>query len=233
MYIFAEPMTENQVEAIQSRNERKNEQLTKQLLGIDDYYEDEDDVDPDEDDAAAWSRLRATVSKEISKQQQTDGSHSSLARDTDQFDEELSFEQRLLRMQITAEELKARVEKAKSDAATKQADNEELADLPGIVDARRSEREFTSVLASLYQLESSANALWGEIVEEQGDESQLLFFINHTLDLIKVQIEQVGEHTVDPVVASEGSRIVANHIKDNSLSFLSRRSSAQTLESLQ
>ncbi|KAF2095236.1 Pet127-domain-containing protein [Rhizodiscina lignyota] len=59
MYIFAEPMEETEADAIQSRNKRKNEKLTKHLLGLENGEEEEEDMDPDDVDEIAWQKLRA------------------------------------------------------------------------------------------------------------------------------------------------------------------------------
>lgn len=213
MYIFAEPMTEKEADDIQRRNKRKNEKLTKQLLGLSEHESEEDDIDQDEDDAAAWSKLRNKVDQQISGQE-ADESRSRGVIDAEENDDELSFERRLLRMQISAEELNKRVERAKNAAAAEEhrraaegsgSDDWGLSELPGEAGVRPSEAEFVAVSSSLYQLERRVAGIAGEIEAEQGDNSKLLFYVNHTRNLIKAQVEHIAEHASHLVVNVEGS----------------------------
>lgn len=66
MYIFAEPMTDEEADAIQNKNAAKVEKKTRRLLGLDEESaKNEDDEPPEEEGLEAWQEAQNKVEIEL------------------------------------------------------------------------------------------------------------------------------------------------------------------------
>lgn len=61
MYVFAEPVSEEQVTQIQNRNSEKIEEFENRILGLHQSKENSDDESTDKTDRSEWDDLRANV----------------------------------------------------------------------------------------------------------------------------------------------------------------------------
>ena len=61
MYVFAEPVTEEQVTQIQNRNSEKIEEFENRILGLHQSKENSDEESTDKTDRSEWDDLRANV----------------------------------------------------------------------------------------------------------------------------------------------------------------------------
>ena len=68
MYIFAEPVTEEQVQALQSRNDAKIEEFERDILGLNRPSSESDEVEKEDDN---WADIQANVQEAMDKDERS------------------------------------------------------------------------------------------------------------------------------------------------------------------
>lgn len=182
LYVYVEPLTEDEANAIQDKNKEKNKKITRSLL----YPDANDDVEPEAEDADAWAELRDKVESDI-RQHQTSGGASvtdSVDESEQSEDEEqFSFEHRLLRLQVSAEKIKS----------TTQTSLQSLEDANASPKTKTTMRNhIRAAVADLLQVRLKMSTLASRIKDEQGEDSKLMFFVKHIEDTLDKQILEVA-----------------------------------------
>lgn len=186
MYIFIEPMSDEEIEAVQSRNEQKSKDIMAEL---------QKRPLADEEEEAEWKDLRAKVNAEISKDHPgyLDETNLDEIEEYEDDDKKPGFELRLLRVQLGAESLKNGVQKLQLRQDEGEDVSSEIMETDADTTFKKREADCVHMASSLYQLRRKLRSLRGEIEEENGDDSKLLAFADLTEELIDSQLGKIAD----------------------------------------
>lgn len=192
LYVFAEPMTEEEIDTLQSRNNEKNKKITRALLGTD----ENDDVEPEAEDAADWARLRAKVESDISKEQMP-GTESPATIEAPPAE---SFEQTLLQLQASVEKVKIDINEAAEavEAGGRKPRSEE----------RATSRKLRAAVAKLGNFERNVSIVESQMEDAEGLDPKLLHLTKHVKYMIDTGVLDAAD--VDSTLVHRTSRIVAS-----------------------